>query len=236
MGRCSDRNDVTGGSYVMSRNRRLRHGSMILVLLLLAATIVAAQDTDMSGIVGSWEMRAAQGVLRFEFDANGSGSLNGIPFRWARQGSELDLSVQGNSVSYQVAIDNDQMSLSGGDLATEVTLNRVERPTASDAAVQGKWQAANGLVIEFRSDGSGSNGKGDFHYRAADGILTFNDGMSVLLLAYRIDGNKLVLTSNGEQITFARAAAGAAVQPASPRTAGARKVLVNRKPLRAEEI
>jgi hypothetical protein len=128
------------------------------------------------------------------------------------------------------------MRLSGGDLTTEVTLNRVARTAASDASIQGKWQAANGTVIEFRADGSGSNGKGDFHYVAADGVLTFNDGMSAVLLAYRIQGDQLVFTSNGEQATFLRVGAGAAVGSPSSRPAGARNVLVNRKALREEEI
>ena len=219
----------------MLRNRRLGHASMILALFLLAATIVAAQSPFEPGVVGSWEFRNAQGALRFEFDANGSGSLNGIPFQWALQGGELALTMQGNSVSYQMAIDSNEMRLSGGDLTTEVTLQKVMHAAASDASILGKWQAASGVVIEFRADGTGSNGKGGFHYLAADGVLTFNDGMSTLLLAYRIQGNQLVFTSNGEQVTFARAVADAAVGSPSSRPGG-RTVLVNRKPLREEEI
>ena len=106
----------------------------------------------------------------------------------------------------------------------------------ADTRIHGKWQAANGAVIEFRPDGSGSNGKGDFHYTAADGVLTFDDGMSALLLTYQIEGNQLVFTSNGDQAAFVRAGADAAVGKPGTRQAGVRHVLVNRKPLLEDEI
>jgi hypothetical protein len=222
----------------MSRNRRLGHGSTILVLLLFAAALAVAQNAPASGIAGSWEFRSPQGALRFVFDANGSGSMNGVPFQWALQGDELAITMQGNSVSYQVAIGADEMRLSGGDLMTAVTLTRAgagSGAAAADTRIQGKWQAANGAVIEFRSDGTGSNGKGTFHYAAADGVLTFDDGMSSLLLTYQIEGNELVFTSNGDRATFVRAGADATVRQPAGRQA-ARSVLVNRKALREEEI
>src|SRR5262245_21275250 len=179
----------------MSRNCRLVHASTILVVLLHATTIAAAQDTPAPGIAGGWEFRSPQGALRFVFDANGSGSMNGVPFQWALQGDELAVTMQGNTVSYHAAIGGDEMRHSGGDLLAEVTLTRAAAGSgaaAADTRIQGKWQAANGAVIEFRHDGTGSNGKGTFHYTAADGVLTFDNGMSSLLLTYQIEGNELV--------------------------------------------
>ena len=219
----------------MSRNVLLRSSTWAFLALGIAS-LANAGPGPAPGIVGSWEFRNERGAVRFVFDANGSGSMDKVPFQWVFEDGELEITMQGNTVSYRAAIVDGELHLSAGDLAAEVTLKRSQGQSVPDTRIQGKWQAANGSVVEFRPDGTGSNWRGNFRYTASDGALAFDDGTGGLLVTYEIHENELLLSSNGDRAFFARVRDGIPVATSSGPASGKRSVIVNRTQLVETEI
>ena len=220
----------------MFRNRSLIFGSASLVALLLGASVAFADTAREADLLGTWQFHSDQGEMRFVFEAGGNGSVNGMPFQWTLLGDELVLTMQGNSATYQVSIAPDEMSLTGGDLETEVRLIRSAGAVGPDTRIHGKWQASNGAIIEFHPDGTGSNPKGGFRYTASNGNLMFDDGTATLVFNYEIQGEDLFITSRGERAAFVRAKPGATVRESAGQPSAARSVMVNRRSLTADEI
>ena len=161
------------------------------------------------------------------------------------------------TIAYTFALEGGVLTLSGGDLEAPTSFARSGVPpkrgigaklgaaggpdvasARSHAAtpIVGKWRDPNGAVVEFRPDGSGLNRRGKFRYTASDGKLVFDDGMVKVLLAYRVEGNRLSVESNGETATFTRAEAGTAIKASAGAGAAARRVIVNRTRLTDAEV
>jgi hypothetical protein len=130
------------------------------------------------------------------------------------------------------------LTLSGGDLAQTVELQRVGAPKAADSRVVGKWRAANGAVFELKPDGTGSNARGAFQYTASEGVLMFMSPEGSRLTTYRLSGSKLVVIADGDSATFTRAEAGAPVRASAGAkgAAGARNIVINRTKLADKQV
>lgn len=220
----------------MSRKEAPRSYSAVVLGLLIATSRVVAGSGPEPSLVGTWEVHNEEGTMRFVFEANGSGSFEGMPFQWTFRDGSLALTMQGNEVSYRASVAQEELRLSGGDFETTVSLRRSGAVAAPEAPIEGKWQSPDGSIVELRADGTGTNRRGGFHWQASNGVLTFDDGSGGLVLAYHIEGDQLLLTANGDRATFVRAPSGASVASPPARQAGASGVVVNRVKLREEEV
>jgi hypothetical protein len=103
----------------------------------------------------------------------------------------------------------------------------------SDSRLLGVWRGPDGSIIEFGPNGKGSNQRGAFNYEAGGGFLVFSDGISTIVVAYRIDGGNLAVTSNAGNATFVRVTED---KPTAGKKAVAAGVIVNRVKLTAEQV
>lgn len=213
----------------------------LLALLALCVAAGQAAGQPASSVVGTWELQSDHGPIRFVFHLDGTGTLNQMPLQWAFGSGVLRLAVYGGqSVAYTATVTANSLQLAGGDLAQTVTLRRVSSGGAVDAGLVGKWRAANGAVIEFRADGTGLNQRGAFRYTAGDGVLMIVEPGSTLTLGYRVEADRLAVSSYGETAVFNRAEIGAQVgsSPARPGAAGpaGRNVVINQVRLPDEQV
>jgi hypothetical protein len=209
--------------------RPLRVFAALLALALLLP--VAARSAPI--LIGTWEVRNERGSLSFTFAADGTGSLNGLPLHWSVDDGLLALTIRGNTIEYEMSLTGPSLTLSGGDLAQAVELQRAEAPRP-DTRIVGKWRAANGAVFEFKPDGTGANARGPFQYKATEGTLIFLSAEGSRLMQYRVEGKQLVLSAEGASATFTRAEAGAAIQSRGP--GAARSVSINRARLADKQV
>ncbi|MFN7135576.1 MAG: hypothetical protein ACK4N5_26125, partial [Myxococcales bacterium] len=95
-------------------------------------------------LVGTWE----GGGFRIVLEKSGTGSVSdgeGVgdePIQWKLKGSKLALTQDGETVAYGVSLKGETMTLSGGDLAQTVTLQRrgaatARRPKGAPADAEG---------------------------------------------------------------------------------------------------
>jgi hypothetical protein len=186
--------------------------------------------------VGTWELKAPQGSVAIVLNADGTGSMSGTPLRWALEGRALSLTLNGVTVSYDAAFTATTFTMSGGDLIQPVAFRRAGAPQQADTGIVGTWRAANGSFVEFRADGTGQNARGAFRYSASDGALQFSDGQSTVMLSYRLEGDRLMVTSNGDTATFTRGQAQAAAGSRPASAARTRNVVINKTRLTDEQI
>jgi len=88
-----------------------------------------------TGVVGTWGLRSEHGTMTFEFAADGSGAINGMPIRWRLENGTLSLTVDDEPTDYSTVLGEGTLTLSGGDLAQAVTLQRMERSPGRSVAI-----------------------------------------------------------------------------------------------------
>jgi len=206
------------------------------IALLALALLLPLPARSAPSLVGSWEFRTEQGALSFTFAADGSGSLNGIPLRWTYEDGALAITMGTATTEYQAALTATTLTLSGGDLAQGVQLQKVGAPKPADSRIAGKWRAANGAVFELKPDGTGSNARGAFQYTASEGVLVFTSAEGSRLTTYKLDGDKLVVTAGSESATFTRAEAATKIGAPAAGASAAHSVVINRTRLADKQV
>jgi hypothetical protein len=195
-----------------------------------------AQPTGDSGLAGTWENRGPASPIRLTLLANQSGTLNGVPLKWAASEGALVLSVPSSGVTrkWKAALAGDTLTLSGEGLPEAVTFSRVVA-AGPDRRLLGTWQSTTGALFQFKDEQTVVNANGTFRYSASGGILSLRAGSAVFSATYEIIGDRLILGDGGAQkIEFTRAA-GLDAKPASS-SAGPREVIVNGTRLSDETV
>ena len=111
---------------------------------------------------------------------------------------------------------------------------RTAHAQATDPRVIGMWRAVNGAIFELKADGTGSNARGPFRYSVATGVLVFTSAAGTFMTTYNFDGDKLVVTAEGQSATFTRAERGAKVHAGT--TGTGRSVVINRVKLAEKQV
>jgi hypothetical protein len=192
-----------------------------------AADAGAAEPTLDRGLAGIWENRGPASPIRLTLTADLTGSLNGVPLRWAASEGALVLSVSSTGVTrkWKAALVGDTLTLSGEGLPEAVTFVRVVA-AGPDRRLLGTWQGPSGATFQFKDEQTVVNANGTFRYSASGGILSLRAGSAVYSASYEIVGDRLILGDGGSQkIEFTRVA-GLGSKPALP-PAGPREVIVN---------
>ncbi|HMJ69861.1 MAG TPA: hypothetical protein VK508_13245 [Cyclobacteriaceae bacterium] len=156
----------------------------------------------------------------------------------------LTIVSQQTTNNYNYSLAGNSLTVSGGDLDQPVTFARagseqpatavspsvpLEQPpsnpsnpdpapainnAATDKALLGTW-SSNGETIDFKPDGTCIYLGNTFRYQANQGNITLASQQGSGTLGYTVKGNQLVLSANGQQLTYTKgtAAAGAKSVP-----------------------
>jgi hypothetical protein len=81
--------------------------------LLGSQTARAAEES----LVGTWTATVGEASIRMRLASDGRFVLDGEEGTYQVQGDTLKLHPRGRDISYQFALEHDQLTLSGGDLA-----------------------------------------------------------------------------------------------------------------------
>lgn len=100
-----------------------------------------------SSIAGAWTIQAQNGLLTLDLKADGSGAFNGTPLAWQYSQKILIISINGQTVRYNVSLAGNALTLSGGDLPQGATFRRggsgssqtMAAPSGPVSQVAGVW-------------------------------------------------------------------------------------------------
>jgi len=110
---------------------------------------------------------------------------------------------------YNVSLQGDQMTFSGGDLDQPLVFTRysaTEYSTPSntiDNNLVSTW-TGNNETVEFRADGQVVYGLQTFSYTASQGVINMSTQQGAVMFYYNFVGNQLLLTINGVQYYYSK--------------------------------
>lgn len=164
------------------------------------------------GAAGTWELRTPNGVARMVLAADGSGSLNGAALKWQLDGGILSVSMNNATIMYYSKLDANSLTLSGGDLQQPATFQRagagggeapVPAPSGGGGGLVGIWTSPR-ETIEFRADGTMIFAGQSVRYAAHGDAITISGPAGSADIQYRLEGDTLTVTANGQRETYAR--------------------------------
>jgi hypothetical protein len=194
---------------------------ILLFLPLLAGAQIGAK-TQQGKLYGIWQNTQFGYQMTLMLNADGTGEFDGEVIRFTNQGTKLSLMQNGQTTNYSYTLQENSLTLSGGDLDQSITFTRngaqVQSPvtlaetevktphtSSGDADLIGIW-SGNGESIEFKTDGRCVYMGNTFSYQRSQGHITLATSQGNVMFAYSITGNQLNLTANGKQFTYERGA------------------------------
>ncbi len=197
--------------------------SRYLSLLLAMGGLTFAMAQNQSAIQGVWHNNDFGYQMTLMLNADGSGEFDGEDIRYAIQGDQLSMMLDGQTIVYAFALTHLNLQLSGGDLDGTVTFQKAsgtgqeitKAPTSAlrppsdppDPSVNqellGIW-SGNGETIEFKNNGQCHYLNNAFSYQstATQIILITRDGN--IAFNYSIKGNQLTLMGNAGQAIYSK--------------------------------
>jgi hypothetical protein len=163
-------------------------------------------------------------------NSTGKGEFDGEDISFTTQANKLSLVTNGVTTVYTFTLQNNVLTLSGGDLENPVTFTKAGTETQAKPAqptstvsstskntILGLW-SGNGETIEFTAAGQCNYMGQSYPYQLAEGHVTLVTSQGNLMMAYTVIGNQLSLTANGQTIRYTKgseAITGQSAQPAS---------------------
>ncbi len=207
----------------------LKKLSVILAFFFSAFLTVSSQS-----IAGTWTFSNGNFPITMLLLDNGTGEFQGMPVRYKAQNGKLTIDDGVQPVVYNFKINQNSLTLSGGDLQIEVTFSR-QKSTSSDPGQTVREEISSnqplspasslpGNNIAGSSGSSGLNGiwqgqQGKIIFYP-DGLLLYNgtsysytfNGSSVTIIGNdgsvnfnsNLKGNQLTLSQNGSSATYSK--------------------------------
>ncbi len=198
---------------------------LILLSVLLLPFAVAGQigaKVQQGKIHGVWQNSQFGYQMTLMLNADGSGEFDGEIIKFTHQGDKLSIMQRGQTTIYSYALQENTLTLSGGDLDKAITFTRngtqqqapvsennsnlkSQNNTSADGSLIGVW-SGNGETIEFKSDGQCVYIGNTFSYQVSQGHIILATAQGNVMFAYNIKNNQLNLTANGQQVSYTRGA------------------------------
>lgn len=202
---------------------------ILSVLGIAAQAQIGAKVQQGAKIFGLWQNSQFGYQMTLMLNTDGSGEFDGEPIRFTTQANKLAITQTGATTTYIYTLQENSLTLSGGDLDNAVTFTRagvVEQNTAAqsqpaangapqDSGLVGVW-SGNGESIEFKSNGQCLYLGNTLQYEVVQGNILLKTAQGSATFAYTITGNQLKMMANGNTVTYQRGAGNTtATQPAS---------------------
>jgi hypothetical protein len=208
-----------------------RSGFLATVCALFCS--VGASVQQESGLIGSWQTKDGELVIRLTLNPDGTGTLDGTPIKYSVKGAQLIVNEEGTINNYTFKLTGDVMIVSGGDLDSPLTFQRQEsgrglggRKSQSafagpaetkpkEKGLVGRWQSSQ-ATVQINDDGTLNLDGKTYRYNVKGNIITLADSEGSMQFPFQLSGDSLNVLKNGELIVYKRIAEG----PGSARVGG----------------
>ena len=99
-----------------------RSGFLTVVCVVMFSVNTTAQQEP--GLIGSWQTKDGQLVIRLTLNPDGTGTLDETPIKYDVKGAQLIVNEEGTINNYTFKLMGDVMVVSGGDLDSPLTFQR----------------------------------------------------------------------------------------------------------------
>lgn len=162
-----------------------------------------------STIYGIWLRNMDGEQMKLVLNKDGSGELDGEAIRFTVSGNKLIMDLPEETITYTYVLQGNSLVVSGGDLEEAITFVRenASQETAKKNVPMtnliGVW-SAQGETLEFKSNGQCIYLGNTFSYNQTDKLLTIVTSQGNAQFSYRLEGDKLHLGANGEEIVYTK--------------------------------
>ena len=190
---------------------------------------IGAKVQQQGKIYGLWQNSQFGYQMTLMLQENGSGEFDGDEIKFTLQGNKLSIVQSGETNAYTFVQQGNSLKLSGGDLDESITFTRnggnqstASAPTSNpsqqqkistpatptsptDKSLIGVW-SGNNETMEFKSNGQCMYGGQAFPYEVSQGHIILTTAQGKVMMAYKINGDQLAMTINGQQAVYSRGA------------------------------
>jgi hypothetical protein len=181
-------------------------GAEYLLVRKVESASPPAAPAGGSSIMGRW--RNAQGMA--QFNADGTGVIDGQQGRYDIRGDQLTLTGAQGQMTVSFAVNGDQLTLNAN--GNVVTLQRVKdetspqpaAPAGGSGSIVGLWRNSRGTA-QFNADGTGSMDGQPGRYVIRGDQVTLIGAQAQMTLKFQVNGDQLTLTGpNGIPVAMQR--------------------------------
>ncbi|MBL7859135.1 MAG: hypothetical protein JNM57_15690 [Cyclobacteriaceae bacterium] len=207
--------------------------SIVLTLISIAALAQLGAKTQGTKIYGTWQNNSFGYQMTLILNTDGSGEFDGEVIKFSTQANTLSITQSGTKTNYSFNLQNNSLTVSGGDLDQPITFIRsgtnsegatviTQQSTSSVSNPQrliGVW-SNYGESIEFQSNNQCIYQSRTFPYTASGNQITLQTTQGNVTMGYTVDGNELSLTINGQNFVYIRGNAAPGTGNANKTTSG----------------
>jgi hypothetical protein len=187
----------------------------LIIPFLLHAQIGA--KVQQNKIQGTWAATLSGVEMTLVLNSDGTGTFDGDKIKYTAQNGKLNLTIiqQATKLSYNYALKENSLTVSGGDLDSPVTFTRsgnsssestpanTPNPASASNNLVGIW-SGNNETIEFTKAGKCVYLGQVYTYQTANGNITLQTAQGNLTMGYAVSGNQLSLMANGKTVNYSK--------------------------------
>jgi len=210
--------------------------TLLSLFLFAAANSTIAQigaKAQQSKIYGIWTNNDFGFQMTLMLNENGTGEFDGEEIKFTTSGGKLNVTQLGVTNAYTFSLANNTLTLSGGDLDRSIVFVRQGQTSESPVVnsnptggavpqeILGVWSGYN-ETIEFKSDAQCIYRAQPFSYNVTNNHITLETAQGNVIMAYKISGNQLQLTVNGQNLIYTKGVSGTHTSAGSAGKSGGR--------------
>ena len=199
---------------------------VIFLIWVLLPVVASAQigskikSSANSTIEGNWHNNQFGFEMVLMLNQGGSGEFDGENIQYKVSGDQLIITSQDGTTNYKYVLDQERLTLSGGDLDNPVIFTRIgsqdqgntqtlvqANPQSGNSANQGlvgRWESAT-ENLEFRNDGIVVIQGTSMAYKVNGNNLTIQSPNGTQTFTFSLQPNYLTINFNGQSQMYKRA-------------------------------
>src|SRR5438876_1128641 len=190
------------------------------VLIALITVCVASASAQEPGLVGSWQTKDSEAVMRVTFNPDGTGLLDSVAIKYVARGDKLMVNEEGTINNYTFKLNGDVLVVSGGNLESRLTFVRQNNAKGfgkrrSDAEAEqnevkpkeqgivGRWQSSE-ATVQINDDGTLNLNGVTYRYAVKGNNITLANNEGALTFPFKLSGDTLQVLVDGRLVIYKR--------------------------------
>jgi hypothetical protein len=198
----------------------------IIATACTALCFASASVQEGAGLVGSWQTKGSELVVRLTLNHDGTGTLDGTPIKYSVRGTQLTVNEEGTINSYTFKLSGDELVVSGGDLDAPMTFVRQgagkglggrrsqvgvdskngQQNSATEQkenGLVGRWQSSE-ATVQIKDDGTLVLNGTTLRYSVKGNTITLANDEGAAQLPFELSGDTLRVLVDGRTVTYKR--------------------------------
>jgi hypothetical protein len=198
----------------------------MLAIASIVLCIASASAQQPPGLVGSWETKDSELVVRVTFNPDGTGTFDSTPIKYSVRDAQLTVNEEGTINNYTFKLSGDELVVSGGDLDAPMTFvrqgtgkglggrrsqTRVDpqngqqnsTPAQKESGLVGRWQSSE-ATVQIKDDGTLVLNGTTLRYSVKGNTITLANDEGAAQLPFELSGDTLRVLVDGRTVTYKR--------------------------------